>query len=250
MTKIDEVAGKSINGNHIWYLDFAHRVIPIPTGGSLIWNTFKYYMQQIADLYGRNGSDRIWFAPQMEVLDYLKLRENTYVNYSKSGNRVDIYLNINQSITNISNYFLSLNVAANAELISVSPQFSANINFANTSPTQKLINVEWSQTTMKRIKTVNSTNSSLNQESEGEFQVFPNPLYSNKLYIRFYNETELYHEAVLINSIGKEIFRRNINASIGLNNIELEVPQLEKGIYLLDIKSDGKRLHSEKIIVQ
>ncbi len=110
--------------------------------------------------------------------------------------------------------------------------------------------MEWSQTTMKRIKTVNSTNSSLNQESEGEFQVFPNPLYSNKLYIRFYNETELYHEAVLINSIGKEIFRRNINASIGLNNIELEVPQLEKGIYLLDIKSDGKRLHSEKIIVQ
>lgn len=250
MAKIDEVASKSINGNHIWYLDFAHRVIPIPTGGSLIWNTFKYYMQQIADLYGRNGSDRIWFAPQMEVLDYLKLRENTYVNYSKSGNRVDIYLNINQSITNLSNYFLSLNVAANAELISVSPQFSANINFANTSPTQKLINVEWSQTTMKRIKAANSTNSSLNQESEGEFQVFPNPLYSNKLYIRFYNETELYHEAVLINSIGKEIFRRNINASIGLNNIELEVPQLEKGIYLLDIKSEGKRLYSEKIIVQ
>jgi peptidoglycan/xylan/chitin deacetylase (PgdA/CDA1 family) len=249
MAKIDEVASKSINGNHIWYHDFTHRIIPTPTGGSLVWNTFKFYMQQIADKYGFNGTDRIWFAPPTEILDYLKLRENTTLNFLKSGNRVDVYLNISQA-NNLSNYFLSLNVIANAELISVSPQFSANTKFANISTTQKLVNIAWSQPTMKRLKAAENFNPNLNNDSIPLFDIYPNPMKSNRLSIRFISQNEWNQNITLFNAIGQEIFSKNNSVSIGVNSIELQTPHLENGIYLLIIKSEGMTVHTRKIVVQ
>lgn len=249
LAKIDDVAGKSINGNHLWYHDFTHRIIPTPTGGSLVWSTFKYYMQQIADKYGFQGSDRVWFAPPMEVLDYLHLRENTTLSYTKSGNRVDVYLNMLQA-DNLSKYFLSLNVLANAELISVSPQFNANIGFANTGINQKLVNIEWSQPTMKRLRAAENTNPKINIDSIPLFDIYPNPMKSNRLSIRFTSQNKWNQNITLINSIGQEIFSKNSTVSIGVNSIELQTPHLENGIYLLIIKSEGMTVHTRKIIVQ
>lgn len=250
MDKINEIAEQSQNGNHFWWLDFTHRIIPTPTGGSLVWNTFKYYMQKIADTYGKNGSDRIWFAPPEDILNYLKTRENTGLSFEKKDNIVTVYLNTSQIPTTIDNYFLSLNVSANAQLLSVSPQFSANTSFANSTTTNKLINIQWSQTTMKRMKAVASTNLNVEKIEEGNIDVYPNPLIGNNLFVNFYAENKEEYTLKLYSNIGQEIVSQINTSKKGLNTFELKIPNLNSGIYYLKINNQKKLIATEKIIVQ
>jgi len=249
MDKINEVAEQSQNGNHIWWHDFTHRVIPTPTGGSLVWDTFKYYMQQIAEVYGLEGSDRIWFAPPTEILNYLKIRENTGISFEKTDNTVSIYLNTTEIPTNFNDYFLSLNISADAKLISVSPQFSANTNFANTTATEKLINIQWSQPTMKRMQAVAPPN--LEEEIiEIDFDIYPNPLIGSELYINFYTDNEEKFSIKLYNSTGQEVFYQTFVSNFGLNTIDLNFPDLRNGIYFLKINRQGELIKTKKILIQ
>jgi len=250
MDKINQIANNSQNGNHLWWNDFTHRIIPIPTGGSLVWDTFKSYMQQIAEQYGENGTDCIWFAPQAEILNYLEVRENTSLGFEKSGNTVNVYLNTTEIPENFLNYFLSLNITADAELLSVSPQFSANINFANSSASEKLINIEWSQPTMKRMQTAAIPNLPEEEITKTDLTAYPNPINSPILNIDFGSEKEDELTLKLINNSGQEILNQTITSQKGYNSVHLNIPDLNKGIYFLMITSESQLFKVEKIIVQ
>ncbi|MBN2237881.1 MAG: T9SS type A sorting domain-containing protein, partial [Bacteroidales bacterium] len=249
MDKLNEIAQNSRNGNHLWWNDFTHRVIPTPTGGSLVWETFKSYMQQIADQYGANGTDRIWFAPQAEILNYLKLRENTSLAFEKSGNTVCVYLNTVEIPENFLNYFLSLNISTDAELLSVSPQFCANIHFANSSATEKLINIEWSQSTQKRMQSIDFT-TAIEEFAPNDMQIYPNPLTSRVLFINLYSNENASFELSLYNAYGQIITSKTVEGKSGSNTFDLELPDLQAGVYFLNIQQESLLLKSEKILVQ
>ncbi|MDA3906122.1 MAG: T9SS type A sorting domain-containing protein [Bacteroidales bacterium] len=250
MEKINDVANNSQNGNHLWANDFTHRVIPTPTSGSLVWDTFKSYMQQIASEYGANGTDRIWFAPQVDILNYLTVRENTSVVFEKSGNTVNIYLNTTEIPENFLDYFLSLNVTADAELLSVSPQFSANINFANTNQTEKLINIEWSQPTMKRMQSISAPDLLEEENNIIGFDIYPNPVLSPQINIDFSVEKEEELSLRLISSSGQEVLNQTVISQEGFNALNLNLPDLNKGIYFLMISGETQLFKTEKILIQ
>lgn len=249
MDKINEVAEQSQNGNHIWWHDFTHRVIPTPTGGSLVWDTFKYYMQQIDEVYGINGSDRIWFAPPSEILNYLKIRENTGLNFQKTENTVTIYLSTSEIPDNFDDYFLSLNISADAELLSVSPQFSANINFANTSATEKLINIEWSLPTMKRMQAIDIS-TSIEEINNFRISIYPNPINTPRLNIDINSATAEEYDILLINALGQNVISQFFTARAGQNSFALQLPQLQAGVYYLRIQNESQIIKTEKILVQ
>lgn len=249
MDKLNEIANTSQNGNHIWWNDFTHRVIPTPTGGSLVWETFRYYMEHIASVYGADGTDQIWFAPQTEILDYLKIRENTSLMFEKEGNTVTVYLNTSEIPENFTDYFLSLNVTANAELISVSPQFSSNINFANISASEKLINIEWSQPTMKRMQAISLPDLNEEEGIPNEVEIYPNPINTSKINIRFISESEGEITIKLFTVSGQEIYGQIVNCTKGVNTLRLSIPDLKKGIYFVTLTNDYQDFITNKIIV-
>jgi len=75
--KIDQIAGALSPDTHIWYNDFTHRVLFGEKGGSLQFETFAFYMQHLADQYGKLGQDNLWMAPLQQVWEYLYVRDHT-----------------------------------------------------------------------------------------------------------------------------------------------------------------------------
>ena len=248
MDKLNEVAEQSQNGNHIWWHDFTHRVIPTPTGGSLVWDTFKYYMQEIAEVYGIEGSDRIWFAPPTEILNYLKIRENTGLNFEKAENTVTVYLSTSEIPTNFDDYFLSLNISADAELLSVNPQFGANVSFANSSATEKLINIEWSQPTMKRMQAIDIS-TSIEEINDFSISIYPNPINTPRLNVDINSATAEEYDIQLISTLGQKVFSRFFNGKAGQNSFALQLPQLQAGVYYLRIQNENQIIKMEKILI-
>ena len=248
MDKLNEVTEQSQNGNHIWWHDFTHRVIPTPTGGSLVWDTFKYYMQEIAEVYGIEGSDRIWFAPPTEILNYLKIRENTGLNFEKAENTVTVYLNTSEIPTNFDDYFLSLNISADAELLSINPQFGANVSFANTSATEKLINIEWSQPTMKRMQAIDIS-TSIEEINDFSISIYPNPINTPRLNVDINSATAEEYDIQLISTLGQKVFSRFFNGKAGQNSFALQLPQLQAGVYYLRIQNENQIIKMEKILI-
>jgi hypothetical protein len=249
MDKINSLAEQSKNGNHLWWLDFTHRVRPTKTGGSLVWDTFKYYMQQIENTYGKNGSDRIWFATPTEVLNYVRTRENTQVNAVKNGNTIDVYLNTQQLPSDLNNFFLSLNVNANAKLVSVNSEFSANISYANSSSTQKLVNIEWSKPTQKRMK-IKAVYAGIDQTNNSGIEIYPNPLHGDKLHLDISNPEKGVFEIELLNYAGQTILSKTQASNSVKTNIILDITNLKAGIYFLKIKQDSQFIKLQKIVLQ
>lgn len=250
MDGIMEAADKSQNGNHIWWHDFTHRVIPTATNGSLIWGTFKYYMQQVSALYGSEGSDRIWFAPSLDVLNYLKVREEASLEaININENIVEIYLDTSKISRLVPNYSISLNVSANAELLSVTSELSSDINFKNTSAEEKLITIEWVLPT-----TTDVSNLSIpifeKDKPFSEFKIYPNPISQSLLKVQFLSKTTTPYTLSLINNKGQEIFKQGEVSTEGLNNSNFDLPKLRSGIYFLMIDTQGQLIKTEKIIIQ
>ena len=169
--------------------------------------------------------------------------------FEKEGNTVTIYLNTSEIPENLINYFLSINVIADAELLSVSPQFSANINFANTSTKEKLINIAWSQPTMKRMQAMDIPDANEEEIAPSEITIFPNPIDAPKININYKSVTDAPITFTLFSISGKEIYRENHNSNEGFNRIQLTIPDLKKGIYFLSLKSEYQEFKTKKIIV-
>lgn len=247
MEKINAVARES-QETPLWWLDFTHRVIPSLVSGSLLWNTFKYYMQSIEQDFGQQGLDNIWFAPQTSVLNYLLVRDHTTLNYAQNGQEVIVYLNL-KNIPNLPAYSLSINVKADGDLTSVISDFSSNICFANNSATQKLINLEWGLPAQKRMQTVDFT-TSVEELKLPEIIVYPNPITNSKLFIQLPPSTKKLYQLRLFTMSKKEITNKTFSAESGFNTFQLQLPSLPIGVYFLEIHADNQLLETKKIFIQ
>ncbi len=90
---LNTIANKSINGAHYWYTEFTHRIDG--SSPTLTFNQFKDYMLNLSNTYGKNGSDRVWFAPIQEVFEYIVSRQNaTFTTNLTADNKLEITLNL------------------------------------------------------------------------------------------------------------------------------------------------------------
>jgi hypothetical protein len=148
---LNTVAGKSVNGAHYWYNEFTHRVDPVPSGGSLKFSTFEFYMNYIAQKYGENGKDNVWFAPLEDVYNYLQVRNNIIIETSLNGDILTMVLDTTNLPGDFRNYALTLKIASAEDFTVVSVNgFSGHSS--RGSGANKILNLEW-----KPAETVSSS---------------------------------------------------------------------------------------------
>jgi hypothetical protein len=227
--KIDEIAQSSTNGNHKWFAEFTHRVRNTTTGGSLIFPTFEYYMNHIEQEYGKSGSDRVWVASLEDVYDYLLIRENTELNYTIEGNTAHVYLNFNNIPNDIREYFLSLNIDADQDIISVSPQFNSTTNF---NVNKGLVNISWTPNTMKSMTVAGIENGDLQESKEG-FQIYPNPISGHAFTVSVTSEHQALLQIQMIDILGKRVYQQALSIHSGNNDISIKDINLPSGIYFV-----------------
>ena len=91
----DNVCAKANAQNHIWYNEFCHRIDNFSDGG-LNFYGFLNYMQNVAQKYGAQGTDKMWMAPLQEVSEYLTLRKTIRYSAQVSSNKLIIDFDLSQ----------------------------------------------------------------------------------------------------------------------------------------------------------
>jgi PKD repeat protein len=146
---IDNAANLSVNGNHYWYSDFTHRVGFQQINGCLVFPTLEFYMNYIADTYGKNGTDRVWMAGYQDVYEYLAVRDYSILRWNLNQNQLQIIIERTNIPTDLEKYALSLVIDANANIINVSSENITGITWNNKA--KKIINLDWTPTALENI---------------------------------------------------------------------------------------------------
>ncbi len=137
---VDELAGASNNGAHMWGSAFSHSVTNPDWGYD--FSTFSNYMSAIADKYGKYGLDNIWMASEEEIFDYCILKDVLLIEQSLNGNTLQLTFSGNlPSDIRFYNTSIILNSSANISSIVIegaSPTSSFNGINSKTS----LINID------------------------------------------------------------------------------------------------------------
>lgn len=134
-------ASNSISNNIPWTSTFNHSV----NGGvGYTFNTFKQNIQSIANSYGKDGLDNIWFTTEEEVLDYVIIRDAININQQAINNKIYLTFSGNTP-TDLRNYALSLVVASSSTdtVISVTINGDTHSSISALNKPNVLINVDW-----------------------------------------------------------------------------------------------------------
>jgi hypothetical protein len=242
---IDNAATLSVNGNHYWYNDFTHRVAVQSYGGSLLFSTFEYYMNYIANTYGKNGSDRVWMAPLQDVYEYLQVRDKSVISTSLTGNTLQIVVDRSNIPDNLLKNALSLVINANSNIVSVVSNQPLELSFNGTA-SAKLINLEWDVNNFKSGGQVNTKTwiQSDSESGEDEITVYPNPAHD---LITVSSQTQMTGQIEIISPTAGFILRNEVMAQ---QSFDIKLSELSNGIYIIRyLSADGKIL-SKKFVKQ
>lgn len=241
--KIDAIASSVNSSNHIWFSEFTHRILNEPIGGSLIWPTFKFYMEHIEQNYGKDGLDNIWFTGMEDVLNYLIIRENTGINYSIDGNVASIYLDFSNLPENLPKYEISLVVDSPEEILEISPDFQGNFDY---NPETGLVNISWSQNTMKSMTFTGFEEVATNAKEESII-IYPNPVRDGIIYITPPEHTQI--DKVAIYDLAGVLIDEFILSSKDTNQYPLNLNKLKlnSGTYIIRILSNDANVYYKKI---
>lgn len=230
---VDNAAGLSVNGNHYWYSDFTHRVGFQQIGGSLVFPTLEYYMNYIANIYGVNGSDRVWAAGHQDVFEYLSVRENSTINWSLTGTQLVVVIDRINIPADLEKYALSLLVDADANIVSVSTNEVCGLSWNNQL--RKLINLEWDQAVQKSA-VVSPVIPDENNTFETKLELHPNPVIDQITLVP--GNTKSMISVEVFNVFGKLVFSEKPSGLI--STLNLNVSGLNPGLYFVRAKTtDG-----------
>ncbi|NPD83248.1 T9SS type A sorting domain-containing protein [Lentimicrobium sp. L6] len=246
--RIDQIANSTNENNHIWYSEFTHRIRNQVTGGSLIWPTFEFYMNDIANKYGKNGLDNIWFADMEDVLDYLMVREGTELNFILDGNIAYIYLDFSEIPANLPQYNLSINIDSDVEILNITPEFNSEFN---TNLATGLINLNLELNVMKEMEFTNIEDLEMDL-THSDFSIYPNPISNHQFNILSQTKTEDAVQLKLTNMYGQIVLLENLGKMHELDelNIDLRTSNIGSGVYILELISGNRILMMDKIEVQ
>jgi hypothetical protein len=170
--KIDQIASACQAGNHYWWNDFTHRVVAAPTGGSLNFSTFEWYLSYIEQTYGKNGSDCVWMAPLQEVYEYSRAKDESTISYFLNGNQLQITVDYSDLPEDLRRYALTLAIDADATFQIVSSEDPIIESFNGLS-SDKIINLNW--TDEMEAKATKPIKDVIEREVEDKFVIYPNP---------------------------------------------------------------------------
>lgn len=240
---IDNVASMAVNGNKYWYNDFTHRVQPTPTNGSLAYATFEYYMNYVATTYGKTGSDRVWMAPLQEVYEYLRVRDLTTHTLSLYDNQLRIVINRDMLPVDFVKYAMSFNIESDANIISVSSNHPAEIQYRGNTA-QKLLNLAWNNNAFKSADFIAEDGKVLTSD---DLMVFPNPA-KDILYVEIPDASSDVL-VQLVNLMGRMVSEEKMNIDAN-SRIALNISTINRGVYFLKIiHEDKKTVRSGKVMI-
>jgi hypothetical protein len=243
---IDEVAAKSVNGEKYWYNDFTHNVGFQQTGGSLIFSTFEYYMDYIADTYGKGGKDNIWVASLQEVYEYLQVRDQALVSSSMEGEKMEVRLDLNEIPANIRHRALSLLIDSDRDIASVEVLGNPTFTYRGAGST-KLLNLEWNKNLV-----VTSSIAALQQKEEASRLIlYPNPAGSGSVNILVDNLKP--HEELQLqfsDLTGRVVYVHQLEADgAGKVSAQLDTKKiLFKGIYIVTATTPANVFRNKLIV--
>ena len=145
--KLTNIANLSTGGSHFWYNEFGHHIDNFNTASPFNFYKFKDYMLNIANTYGKNGSDRVWFAPLQEVYEYVVSRQNVeFTTHLTNDNKLEITLNLEAVPTWMRRKTLTLiiNSTANFSDVTLPKGFTATWHGSGTT---KLLNIDFTNFT-------------------------------------------------------------------------------------------------------
>ena len=243
--KINQIAGNAGVNNHLWFSEFTHRIWNQSTGGSLIWPTFKYYMNYMANQFGKNGADNFWFAGTEEVMDYLSIREHTQIEYTIEGNIVNIYLDLSEVPLDLAHYELSLVVNTDQEILEVAPEFTNEFVY---NPQSGLINLKWTANNMKNMSFAwnDAPETAIINNS---LSLYPNPNSTGIIQFELRVENEEPIQLEMVNLFGQIVITKNINVSILQEHYQLDLNDhnIAPGLYVIRMIQNGNLLGNQKV---
>jgi len=137
--QVQAVANLSGPDNHYIATYFNHGFNP----PDISFTAFQQQLNQIADTYGLNGSDRLWSASSTEVFEYLRIKELVTVNTSQTDNVLTISFSGSDVPDNFRYYALTIVVEGESNIISMDLQQPDNISTYSFNGSKALINMAW-----------------------------------------------------------------------------------------------------------
>ncbi|WMJ72706.1 T9SS type A sorting domain-containing protein [Cytophagaceae bacterium ABcell3] len=232
---IDHIAQISSEAPH-WYNDFTHKVGHEQTGSSLLFTTFEHYMQHIEQNYGKSGADNIWAGSLQEVYEYLYIRENANMSATASENQLIIHIDMSSIPDDFRWQDLSLLVSADAEIEDITVSGAKSYTYT-TGQDPDLINIS-------REGGVTSTG---HPKKTVQAEIYPNPV-DQYLNLSFNNPKQGEVELSLVSATGSIAHSEKIKVPAGSYNKQLNLSELNTGMYSLILKEGNKHQKVFKII--
>ncbi len=138
-TNITNLAATMANADGNWWAPVFTQSIVDDYPQATFFNDFN----TIASNYGIAGQDNLWMASEEEILDYLRIREQTTLTYNVAGNTLLILLQ-GEIPTDQRFYPLSLTIEAEGAVITnININGGTNNSYNGTGTSNSLINLEW-----------------------------------------------------------------------------------------------------------
>jgi hypothetical protein len=248
INKIDEISTQSAPDNHLWYSAFTHQVGEVLQGGSLAYQTFEDYMNNLELKYGIKGKDNMYMAPLQEVYEYIQTRNLAEPISEQYGDTLLLYLDFS-NVPDQRRYQLSLNLNSNEKINKIITEENVSYISYNNENENKLINLKWSSKPQTEYLTGQPPvilGKSPSIFSDNYINAYPNPV-SDKLLINIPEVVNANPEIAIVdmkgNCIPVSTYTFTDNNSIEINLLPFN---LSESMYYIRIKS-GDLLKFSKI---
>jgi len=138
-SQVQQVASISGPNNH-YITTFYNSGFNSP---DISFDAFKAQMDQIASVFGRNGTDKIWSSSATEVFEYLRIKELVTVNSSINGNTLQLTFSGNNIPDDFRYYALTIVVEGESIITDMQVQQPDGLSTYTRNGTKALINMRW-----------------------------------------------------------------------------------------------------------
>jgi len=129
-------------GRKYWFNEFTHS-----TGNDNLWGislkfkTLRFYLENVAKLYGIEGKDNIWMAPFEEVYDYLRMRDAIKTKLTWNENLIVVRISVPQDLLTMRYRAVTLLLSGTNQFSVISP--GKQIKLTYNSQKGRLITIEF-----------------------------------------------------------------------------------------------------------
>ncbi|MDZ7880786.1 MAG: T9SS type A sorting domain-containing protein [Saprospiraceae bacterium] len=242
-SKVHNIAATAQGNNQaIWWTEFSHRIDYFTDTTSFNYYKFKDYMTNLAQKYGKDGTDKMWFAPLQTVFEYLQMRQHVqFTSRIVNNTQLEIDFDLSSVPTWLRRKTLTLVINSDVNFNNVSTPLGVTTSFKGIG-TRKIINLDF--TGSASVVPVELVNFSAKQGENGTIQ----------LNWQTASEINFKQFEVEKSSNGKDFINIGIVKAKGYTGVSqyvfTDLNFKEKAYYRLhQIDNDGKTAYSKTIAV-